>query len=305
MKNIIAVIILSILLISCSNAPKNQKDVAPDSFTFVFMTDIHVKPELRAMEGFQMAIDNVNELNPDFVITGGDLVDDVLKASYERADALYKLYNEMTKGFNMPVYNTIGNHEHYGYATPEVDPEHPEYGDNMFEKRIGKRFYSFDHKGWHFMILDGTEEGEGGKPYIGKVDEKQLEWIQEDLQELDPETPIAIVTHIPLVSVFPQIQHGPLHAVNQGSLVTNQQDVLALFRHMNLKLVLQGHLHAVEEINLMGKVRFITGGAICGIWWRTPDDGELQEGYVKVDVSGDDFSWEYVDYGWETGVTSN
>jgi len=306
MKNIIAVIILSILLISCSNAPKSQKDADPDSFTFVFMTDIHVKPELRAMEGFQMAIDHVNELNPDFVITGGDLVDDVLNASFGRADTLYKLYNKMTEGFNMPVYNTMGNHEHYGYAvTPKIDPDHPEYGNKMFEKRIGKRYRSFDHKGWHFMILDGTEEGEDGRPYIGKVDEKQLEWIQEDLQKLDPETPIAIVTHIPLVSVFPQIQHGPIHAVNPGSLVTNQQDVLALFREMNLKLVLQGHLHAVEEINLMGKVRFITGGAICGIWWRTPDDGELQEGYVKVDVSGDDFSWEYVDYGWETGVTAN
>ena len=126
------------------------------------MTDIHLKPELRAPEGFQMAIDKVNELNPDFVITGGDLVDDALKASYGRADTLYKLYKEMTKGFNMPVYNTMGNHEIYGYScNREVDPEHPEYGEKMFEKRIGKRYYSFDHKGWHFMILDGIEKGEG------------------------------------------------------------------------------------------------------------------------------------------------
>ena len=169
MKNILTVIFLSILLASCSNTPKNQDNADPDSFTFVFMTDIHVKPELRATEGFQMAIDNVNELKPDFVITGGDLVDDALNASFDRADSLYKLYEEMTKGFNMPVYNSIGNHEHYGYnATPEVDPEHPEYGDKMFEKRIGKRYYSFDHKGWHFMILDGTVEGENGRPYIGK-----------------------------------------------------------------------------------------------------------------------------------------
>ena len=65
------------------------------------------------------------------------------------------------------------------------------------------------------------------------------------LEELDPETPIVIVTHIPLVSVMPQIQHGPLYADNQSSLVTNQQEVLAPFRKMNLKLVLQGHLHAL------------------------------------------------------------
>jgi len=268
------------------------------------MTDIHIKPELRAPEGFQMAIDTVNEMNPDFVITGGDLVDDALKASYGRADTLFNLYKEMTKGFNMPVYNTMGNHENYGFSsTPSVDPEHPEYGQKMFENRIGKRYYSFDHKGWHFMILDGIEKGgESGRSYIGHVDADQMTWISEDLKKVKPETPIVIVTHIPLVSVFPQIKNGPLYAENQGELVINQREVLAPFRKMNLKLVLQGHLHAVEDINLMGKVHFITGGAVAGLWWQTPDNSEFQEGFVKIDVSGEEFTWEYVDYGWETGV---
>ncbi len=153
------------------------------------------------------------------------------------------------------------------------------------------------------MILDGIEKaGENGGSYVGHVDNEQLNWISEDLGKLSPETPIVIVTHIPLVSVFPQITRGPLYADNQSTLVTNQMDVLAPFRKMNLKLVLQGHLHALEDINLMGKVHFITGGAVAGQWWRTPDNSPLQEGFVKVDVSGDEFSWEYVDYGWETGI---
>jgi len=306
MKQILTITCLAVMLASCTSSPKVTESQQEDSFTFTFLTDIHLKPELRATEGFQMAIDNVNAIKPDFVITGGDLIDDALNASPERADSLYDLYVEMVKGFNMPVYNTMGNHEIYGYnAGPKVDPEYPEYGEKMFENRIGERYYAFDHKGWHFMILDGIEKREGdGGGYMGKVDDIQLGWIKEDLEKLDSNTPIVLVTHIPLVSIFPQIKNGPLYAENQSTLVTNQMQVLALFRQMNLKLVLQGHLHGVEDLNLMGKVRFITGGAVCGLWWRTPDDGAFQEGFVEVRITGDDFTWEYVDFGWETGVVS-
>lgn len=179
---------LALMLAGCSLSPKVKDVEKSDTFKFVFLTDIHLKPEDGAPEGFQMAIDKVNALAPDFVITGGDLVFDVLNASYQRADSLYNLYQVMSEGFNMPVYNTMGNHEIYGYSTqPATDPGHPEYGGKMFENRIG--------------------------------------------------------------------------------------------------------------------IRFITGGAVSGLWWRTPDDGIFQEGFVLIEASEDDFSWEYVDYGWETGVT--
>lgn len=50
-------------------------DSAQSSFEFVFMTDIHIRPDMNAPKGFQMAIDAVNQLNPDFVLTGysGDM----------------------------------------------------------------------------------------------------------------------------------------------------------------------------------------------------------------------------------------
>lgn len=306
MKNGLILTILMFLVAACTSRPEPTDESGDSEFSFVFMTDIHLKPEMGAPEGFQLAIDSVNALKPDFVITGGDLVDDALYATHERADSLYRLYDDMAAGFDMPVYNTIGNHEYYGYNTdPPVDPGHPEYGEKMFENRMGKRYYSFDHKGWHFMILDGVEKGDGNwGAYIGEVDEQQLQWIRDDLEKTDPETPIVVVIHIPLVSIMPQLTNGPLYADNQSTLVTNQKEVLAPFRMMNLKLVLQGHLHALEDLNLMGRTHFLTGGAVCGRWWRSPDDSEFQEGFVKIDVKGEEFSWEYVDYGWETGVVS-
>lgn len=276
------------------------------TFTFAFLTDIHLKPEMGAPRAFQMVIDTVNSMKPDFVITGGDLVDDALYSTHARAATLFDLYNRMVEGFNMPVYNTMGNHDIYGYnSNPAPDPDHPEYGEKIFESRIGRTYYSFDHKGWHFMILDGVEYGNGNwGNYIGKVDKKQMEWIRNDIDLLDPSTPIVLVSHIPLISVSPQIDNGPLHGENQSALVTNQREVLALFKNNNLKLVLQGHLHMLEEINYMDQTTFITGGAVCGKWWKTPDDGKFQEGFINIKVSGDEFHWDYVDYGWLTGLSA-
>ena len=297
---------LLILTASCSTSKKQPSDLEIPSFSFAFLTDIHLKPELGATVGFQLAIDSVNALNPDFVLTGGDLIDDALYATRSRADSLYRLYNSMAEGFNMPVYNAMGNHEHYGFnSDPPVDPADPDYGDRMYEKMMGERYYSFDHEGWHFMILEGTKEGEGKwGNYVGAIDQEQMEWIRKDLENLEPTTPIVLVTHIPLVSIEPQIVNGPLYADNQSALITNQQEVLAPFREMNLKLVLQGHLHFLEDLNLMERTRFITGGAVSGRWWRTPDDSPFQEGFVMVEVKGDEFTWRYVDYGWETGISS-
>jgi 3',5'-cyclic AMP phosphodiesterase CpdA len=268
-----------------------------ESFTFVFMTDIHLQPEKNAVEGFNQAIDSVNKLNPDFVITGGDLVMDVLGQDFERSEMLFNLYNESLQRFNMPVYNTMGNHEIFGiYKESGVESDHPEYGEKMFEKRIGKRYYSFDHKGWHFIILDGVEDTRESS-YIGKIDSVQMEWIKSDLERIDFETPIAVSVHIPFITSYMQILYGSLKPNNESLVITNAKEVLDLFKDYNLKLALQGHLHFHEDIYTQG-IHFVTGGAVSSRWWQGKEHG-MEEGFLLIKVSGDDFEWEYVDYGWE------
>jgi 3',5'-cyclic AMP phosphodiesterase CpdA len=261
------------------------------------MTDIHLQPERRATEGFSKAIDSVNKFNPDFVITGGDLIMDALGQNFERSDELYNLYKESLKTFNMPVYNTMGNHEIFGiYKESGVDMSHPEYGEKMYENRIGKRYYSFNHKGWHFVILDAIEDtGESG--YIGKVDEAQMDWIRTDLIEVEPKTPIIISVHIPFITSYMQILYGSLEPNDESLVITNSKAVLELYKNHNLKLVLQGHLHYVEDIYANG-IHFITGGAVSSKWWRGKENG-MEEGFLIVNVQGNTFEWEYFDYGWE------
>ena len=292
------IICIGIFVLSGCEKDRTKEAGTTHQFTFAFMTDIHVQPELKATEGFQKAIGRVNELDPDFVITGGDLVMDALGVSYERADSLYDLYNKVTEAFNMPVHNTFGNHETFGvYVESGVEPSHEEYNKKMFEHRIGKRYYSFDHKGWHFIVLDAI----GIKPerqYYGHIDDEQIEWLKSDIKDLPKETPIVMTVHIPFITSMTQLTQGSLAPNNEGMVITNAREVLLLLYDYNLKLVLQGHLHFLEDLYVGGKTHFLTGGAVCASWWKGPR-GTMEEGFVLVKVNGEDLDWEYIDYGWE------
>ncbi|MBE9480122.1 MAG: metallophosphoesterase [Bacteroidetes bacterium] len=280
------------------NNPQEQDKKEKTSFTFIFLTDIHLQPERNATQGFLKAIEKINQLHPDFVITGGDLIMDALGEPFSRADSLYNLYLETQKYFKMPVYNTMGNHEIFGIYRQEsgVDKSHPEYGEQMFVKRIGSSYYSFDHKGWHFMILNSVEDT-GNESYIGLIDDEQIEWIKQDIAGLDKQTPIVISTHIPFFTVYSQIYETATTANDSSLVIINAKEVYDLFKNYNLKLVLQGHLHTVEDISVNG-THFITGGAVSAEWWRGPHRG-FEEGFVLIKVKNNNFDWEYIDYGWE------
>jgi 3',5'-cyclic AMP phosphodiesterase CpdA len=269
------------------------------SFSFVFMTDIHLMPERRGAEGFKAAIGKVNELAPDFVITGGDLIYDALETGYQRADSLYDLYGELCTLFRMPVHNTIGNHEVFGlYVESGVDPGHPLFGKRMFEERLGggTTSSSFDHGGWHFILLD-TIGYTGARGYFGHVSPGTLAWLAADLGKTDIGAPIVLCVHIPLVSPTIQTIYGTTETVPPPEMVTNAPEVLSLFEGRDLRLVLQGHLHIVEQAQVKG-TKFVTGGAVSGSWWEGPFRG-FPEGFVMVQVDGDVINYHYETYGWK------
>jgi Icc protein len=281
---------------SCVRKPDN-------SFRFVYMADIHVQPELKADEGFRTALNKVSMLDPDFIITGGDLIMDALEEDFERSVELYDLHKQICGEYDIPIYNTMGNHEVFGlYVESGVSPDHPEYGKKMYKRRLGnnKTYYSFDHKGWHFIIIDAV----GFTPdreYFGTVDSIQMEWIKEDLKKTDKKTPIIISTHIPFISVSEQVFNGGTTALRPYLAVENSNDVLSLFDGYNLTLVLQGHLHVVEYI-VFRDIHYITCGAVSGAWWGGPYKN-FPEGFVVIDIDKGRFTWRYETFGWEAVKT--
>jgi len=265
----------------------------PESFEFAFLTDIHIKPEMNAPKGFQMAIDKVNEMNPDFVITGGDLVYDVMRGDFAKSEALFELYKSVAKKFKMPVHNCIGNHDLFAIyeESPETE-DHPDYKYGMWERHFGKTYYSFDHKGWHFITLNSLDVT-NDKRYATIFHDEQLKWLEEDLKTVEKSTPIIITTHIPMICAYTQLNGG------KGSrTVDNAPDVFKILENHNLKLVLQGHIHWKEYGFVNDRFHFLTGGSIAGNGWKGRRHN-TKEGFMKIKITGDDFSREYIDHGWE------
>ena len=200
----------------------------------------------------------------------------------------------MSKGFNMPVYNCIGNHDLFAIyeESPETE-DHPDYKYGMWERHFGDTYYSFDHKGWHFITLNSLDVTEN-KRYQGIFHEKQLEWLKEDIAKVEKTTPIIITTHIPMICTYTQLNGG-----DGSRTVNNASEVFKILEGYNLKLVLQGHIHWKEYGFVNDRFHFLTGGSIAGNGWKGRRHN-TKEGFVKIKISGNDFAWEYIDHGWET-----
>ena len=282
-----------VLILATNVVSQNSKSQDGESFSFAFLTDIHLKPEMNAPKGFQMAIDKVNELNPDFVLTGGDLVYDVMRGNQARGDTLFSLYKKMSAGFNMPVYNTLGNHDLFAiYAESPETSDHPDYKYGMFERYIGKTYYSFDHKGWHFIVLNSLDVTEN-KRYTGVFGEEELKWLKNDLAKVDTLTPVVLTTHLPMITSRAQVKGS-----NGRGNVSNSAEIFQMLENYKSVLILQGHIHWKEYGVINDRIHYITGGSIAGNGWKGRRHN-TKEGFVLVHVNGDDFTWEYVDHGWE------
>jgi 3',5'-cyclic-AMP phosphodiesterase len=286
---------LILLSQSCKHKSKQKPD-ADDVFTMAFITDIHLESAMGAVNGLKKVIDTINILAPDMVITGGDLVADALQASEGRADSLFNLYLNMMKGLKVPLYNTMGNHEMFGvYPVSGIKPDHPMYGSKMFQNKIGKTYYSFTHKGWKFFILCSIEPTTA-RVYTGHISSEQMAWLKSELDTTDKKTPIVLVTHIPFISSLEQLTSGSMAANKEGLVISNSKEVLDLFNGYELRLVLQGHLHFLEDIYAWN-THFITGGAVCAGWWRGPYN-HTEEGFLLLHLSRKKIDWSYIDYGW-------
>ena len=269
-----------------------------EPFTFLFLTDAHIQPELNAAIGTDMAFKKARTLKADFAINGGDHVFDSLGVATQRAIALFDLYGKTEQDLGLKVYHTIGNHDVVGiYPASGVAPTDPLYGKKLYEDHFGKAYYSFDHKGHHFIVLDSIGITDD-RAYEGRIDAAQLRWLAADLAALPSGTPIIVSVHIPLVTAFNSYVPTPnTPSPHHGLSVINSDEVIRLFEGHNVLGVLQGHTHINERVEWKG-VPYITSGAICGNWWEGTRMG-TPEGFTVVTVANNKLTTSYETYGFK------
>src|SRR5580698_852444 len=165
------------------HAPVAQAEPVPapaQDFDFIFLTDTHIQPELDATKGCDMAFKKMRTIKADFAIQGGDHIFDGLAVPKSRSIGLFDLYDKTQQDLSLPVHHTIGNHDCLGiYTKSGIEPTDPQYGKKYYEDHISKLYYSFEHKGTHFIVLDSI----GLTPdraYEGRIDAAQVQWLADD-----------------------------------------------------------------------------------------------------------------------------
>lgn len=278
------------------------------SIRLAHFTDVHVQPERRAGEGLATALRAMQQLKdkPELILNGGDTIMDSFAADEARTKVQWELWQKVLKDeCGVPVQNCLGNHDVWGWNKKESQTSG---GEQMWGKKwamdifqIAKPYHSFDRGGWHFIALDSTfPQGDG---YTAKLDNEQFEWLKGDLAATKAETPICVLSHIPILAAAAfldgQAEKSGDWEVPGSYMHIDARLIKDVFKqHPNVKACLSGHLHLVDRVEYLG-VTYLCNGAVSGGWWRG-NHHETEPGFAVVDLFSDgSVEREYVKYGWK------
>ncbi|NDU94353.1 metallophosphoesterase [Spirosoma terrae] len=256
------------------------------------LTDTHMQPLVGAAKGFEKCLHHVQGLSekPDLIINGGDAVMEAHGRGQDSVRRQWGLYNDVIRSENaLPILNCIGNHDIWCRKETKV------YFDDgrkwaMDELQMSDRYYSLDRNGWHIVVLDSVQPKADGSWYTAHLDDEQYHWLESDLKVTPVETPILIVSHVPILAacVFFDGQRfsGENWSVPSRWMHSDTIRLTSLFhRYPNVKSALSGHIHLVDRVDY-GGVSYFCNGAVSGAWWFGKYH-HTAAGYAVVDLFND------------------
>jgi 3',5'-cyclic-AMP phosphodiesterase len=281
-----------------------------DPLRVVFATDAHLmlNDALRSDEGIISCLKAIEAIypKPDFILCGGDLTHESpdldFPAAEQLIDRFLTIWNDHTQ---LQTFFAFGNHDLVGTRNASVARDDPRYAKGLFRMRLGleRNYYAFEKGNWRFIVLDDVLPEPDGS-YIGEYAEEQLGFLRSELNR-QAQKPTVLCGHIPSFSVLPGLNgwnkiDGVTIKTPASLAAHNAVALLQVFAetNANVKIVVAGHLHHLEEIHVDG-ISFVNGGAICGNWWKGKQRG-CPEGFLVLDLRTDgSFSADYRSYGWK------
>lgn len=277
------------------------------SVRFAHFTDMHVYAKRNAPEGLAKAIRHMQALSdpPEFVLNGGDAIYDALEVTRDEADGQWSLWSKIwTDNSSLPMRHCLGNHDVWGWnkGNSKTTGKEAGWGKQLALDRLGleKSYHRFDAGGWRFIVLDSMTFDEQ-TVYRAELDPEQFAWLKNELKSVPAAMPVAIVSHIPILTVgtigfTPEVRKHP--EANKVLSHVDAYELLMLLRQFpNVKLCLSGHTHQTENISF-GSLDFVNSGAVCGLWWKGKFD-QTAEGYNVIDFYDDGTAAaNYHSYGW-------
>lgn len=192
-----------------------------EDFSFVQLTDVHwgygnpkVNPDTRGTLTKALAAVNGLEQKPDFVVFTGDLTQTTDDPNIRRQRL--REFQDMSRSLNVPVRYFAGEHD------ASLDR-----GEAYLEVFGGQMYYTFDHKGIHFIVLDNISDP---APVLGA---RQIDWLKADLAKQRPDQPIVVLTHRPLFALSPQWDWATRDGQQAISLLMPFKNVTVFYGHIH------------------------------------------------------------------------
>jgi 3',5'-cyclic AMP phosphodiesterase CpdA len=218
-----------------------DKRLATGDFVFAQISDSHIGFSKDAnkdvVSTLQAAIGRIQQLPaaPDFLIHTGDLTH---LSKPEEFDTLQQVLTSAKVG---QVFYVPGEHDML------VD-DGRSYLDRYGKGTHGHGWFSFDHKGVHFIGLVNVVNLKAGG--LGNLGAEQLAWLKRDLAGRSSSTPIVVFAHIPLWSVYPDWGWG----TDDGA------QALEYLKRFGSVTVLNGHIHQTMQ-KVEGHMTFHTASS--------------------------------------------
>ncbi|HEY1767063.1 MAG TPA: metallophosphoesterase [Terracidiphilus sp.] len=209
---------------------------AEAGFSFVQISDSHIGFNKAANQDvtatLQLALAKINALPaaPDLLLHTGDVTHASKPAEFDTAQQLIAS-SKAGATFYVPGEHDIATDDGAMYL------------ERFGKDTQGKGWYSFTHKGVHFIGLNNCQQVDA----MGRLGDDQLKWLKADLGALSSSTPIVVFAHIPLWMVYPEWGWG----------TPDGAQALTYLRRFGSVTVLNGHIHQVVQ-KVEGNVAFHT-----------------------------------------------
>jgi hypothetical protein len=216
----------------------------PDNFQFAIMADRTGGHRQGILED---AIKKLNLLQPEFVISIGDMIEGYTLNEPEIRQQ-WTIYNSFIEKLDMPFFYIPGNHDYTNQAM-----------SGIWEELYGPSYYHFIYKNVLFLCLNSEESpaGEG----MGGIDEQQFNYVKE------------ILAGYPDVRWTIVLMHRPLWLDKENGYWNEIESLLSTRNHT----VFAGHSHhyVKYERNNGKYIILSTAGGISEL--RGPDFGEFDQ----------------------------
>ncbi len=199
--------------------------------------------------------------------------------------SIYPEYNKIMGKAGIQYRYVMGNHDMTNYGRSY------ESSLKNYEDCFGPAWYSFNVGEVHYVVLNDNFYVGRDYFYIGYIDERQLEWLENDLSHIAKGSRLVLSIHIPTT-----LDKSDREAFQYGVISDNLCNKTALYKMIKPynSLILSGHMHTADYEQISKNIAEINIAGLCGAWWcgEVCIDGS-PAGYKIFDMDGSEISWIY------------